>query len=96
MLEPVDAPDIAFDGHLLMSGVTIRFIFRNEQGQVAAASLSTDLVVMQPSVKVEFPKQPVHGGVGGDPWIYVAFVDGAGNELGARALLGRCVQLSKN
>jgi hypothetical protein len=43
---------------------------------------------------MQFPKQPVLGGVGGNPWIYLQFIDGQGNALSGERLLGRCVQLA--
>ncbi len=42
---------------------------------------------------MSFPKQPVQGGVGGNPWISVRFADSAGQPIGSETLLGRCVQL---
>jgi len=44
---------------------------------------------------VQFPKQPVLGGVGGNPWISVQFLQGDGSAIGSEELLGRCVQLGK-
>jgi len=41
---------------------------------------------------IRFAKQPVLGGVGGNPWIYVQFLDGAMNPISDEILLGRCVQ----
>jgi len=40
---------------------------------------------------IEIPKQPVLGGVGGNPFIYLQFTDGKGNNLSDEFFLGRCV-----
>lgn len=42
---------------------------------------------------MELPKQPVQGGVGGNPWISVQLLGGAGDLIGTEVLLGHCVQL---
>ncbi|PYP58832.1 MAG: hypothetical protein DMD44_06790 [Gemmatimonadetes bacterium] len=42
---------------------------------------------------VQFAKQPVRGGAGGNPWIYPQFLDAAGAPFGQEFLIGRCSQL---
>jgi hypothetical protein len=77
------------------SGVTARFIFRNqsEDGAPHEAIATVDLIGVQEGYTLRFPKQPVLGGVGGNPWISVRFASGSGQPLGEEVLLGRCVQL---
>ena len=41
---------------------------------------------------ITIPKQPVLGGTGGNPFIWVQFVDGRGRGLTGEIFLGRCVQ----
>lgn len=43
--------------------------------------------------QIVIPKQPVLGGVGGNPWISVQFASPGGEPYGNETLLGRCVQL---
>jgi hypothetical protein len=52
-----------------------------------------DVTLMSSGFSLSFPKQPVQGGVGGNPWISVRFADSAGQQIGPETLLGRCVQL---
>jgi len=93
-------PFINFDGTLSFTGLSARVIFRNNDNPVggphqADAQLSQDVVVIPPGLSYTFPKQPVEGGVGGNPWIFAGFTDGNGVLLGDMTLLGRCVQLSQ-
>jgi hypothetical protein len=41
---------------------------------------------------ITIPKQPVLGGVGGNPYIYLQFTNAAGGVMSEEILLGRCVQ----
>lgn len=63
------------------------------EGGVALAGVNVELVFRNNINTLRFPKQPVLGGVGGNPWISVRFASGSGNPLGEEVLLGRCVQL---
>ena len=47
---------------------------------------------MLTGASLTIPKQPVNGGVGGNPYIYIKFTDGQSNDLSDEVLLGRCVQ----
>ena len=88
-------PFINVSGSVSFSGVKARFIFRNQRtdGAPHEAIATVDLTGIQEGFTLRFPKQPVLGGVGGNPWISVRFADGSGNALGEEILLGRCVQL---
>jgi hypothetical protein len=76
-------------------GVKARFIFRNQRrpGAPHEADAIVDFMVIPPGFTLTFPKQPVLGGVGGNPWISVGFASGSGDAIGQEVLLGRCVQL---
>lgn len=88
-------PYINVSGSVSFSAVKARFIFRNqrEDGAPHEASAIVDLTGIQEGYTLRFPKQPVAGGVGGNPWISVRFASGSGQPLGEEVLLGRCVQL---
>jgi hypothetical protein len=43
---------------------------------------------------VQFAKQPVKGAAGGNPWIYLQFLDATGTPFGQEFLVGRCAQLT--
>ena len=88
-------PYINVSGSVSFSGVKARFIFRNQRtaGAPHEAIATVDLTAIQEGFTLRFPKQPVLGGVGGNPWISVRFASAEGQPLGEEVLLGRCVQL---
>ena len=89
-------PFINVSGSVSVSpGVRARFIFRNQStaGAPHEAIAMTEVTLMSNGFSLSFPKQPVQGGVGGNPWISVRFADSAGQQIGPETLLGRCVQL---
>jgi len=90
-------PYISFDSGLSLAGLIARIIFRNNDNPVGGPheyDASTDITMIAPGMSFTFPKQPVLGGVGGNPWIFAGFTDGSGASLGESTLLGRCVQLN--
>jgi hypothetical protein len=90
-------PYITLGGELSLTGINARLIFRNNaDGTHEADETTTAKVTIVPAGEtIQFPKQPVLGGVGGNPWISLLFRDGDGEAIGSEFLLGRCVQLSK-
>ncbi len=90
-------PFITMDGAMRFDrGMNARFIFRNNDNPVGgphATTRTVDVVMIPAGHTVQFPKQPVLGGVGGNPWIWALFKDGDGTPIGGEVLLGRCVQL---
>jgi hypothetical protein len=90
-------PFITVDGNADIAGMTARFIFRNNDNPVGgpheAVIDGTADLVLTPPTSVTFPKQPVLGGAGGNPWIFAQFIDGDGNPLSNEVLIGRCVKL---
>ncbi|HEV8382164.1 MAG TPA: hypothetical protein VGQ29_11285 [Gemmatimonadales bacterium] len=91
-------PFISMDAGLAYEGLGVQVIFRNNDNPVGGpheATHSNALSVVPPGLSFSFPKQPVEGGVGGNPWILAGFLDGAGAPVSDATLLGRCEQLSK-
>jgi hypothetical protein len=93
-------PNITFDAGLSLAGVNAVIIFRNNDNPVggpheASEVLSSPLTVIPNGTAFSFAKQPVLGGVGGNPWIWTQFLDGLANPASNEILLGRCEQLSK-
>ncbi|TMH55225.1 MAG: hypothetical protein E6H62_07540 [Betaproteobacteria bacterium] len=89
-------PHINVSGSMSVSpGVKARIIFRNQRADGAPheAVAMADVTLFSNGFAFSFPKQPVQGGVGGNPWISVRFADSAGQPIGPETLLGRCVQL---
>ena len=91
-------PYITFDSGLSLGGLIARIIFRNNDNPVGGpqkADATTDITMIGSGTSFTFPKQPVNGGVGGNPWIFAGFTDGGGVSLSVNNLVGRCEQLSK-
>src|SRR5438093_7756947 len=91
-------PYINFTSGVTMAGMSARIIFRNNDNPVGGpheADVTRTVAVIPVGLNLTFPKQPVLGGVGGNPWIFAGFTDVNGTELGEPTLLGRCEQLSK-
>jgi hypothetical protein len=92
-------PFIDVTGGVVYDGLGVRLIFRNNDNPVGGpheAVVSRAVTVVPAGFSLTFPKQPVLGGVGGNPWIFAGFLDASGAKLGAPTLLGRCVQISQS
>ncbi|HZE89601.1 MAG TPA: hypothetical protein VE404_08640 [Verrucomicrobiae bacterium] len=93
-------PYITMDGEMKLSGLNGQLIFRNNDNPVGGPHSATDevrmnVVLLPAGQTISFPKQPVLGGVGGNPWIFAQFLQENGDAVGNEALMGRCVQLSQ-
>ena len=86
-------PYITINGALTLSGVSARVILTNNRRftHVTSADVTGDIEIIPLGQQIQINKQPVLGGVGGNPWIYLQFSDGE-RTLGKPTLLGRCVQ----
>lgn len=87
-------PEVTLDGEISLGGLRVKLIFKNNKKGTHTATVVTtrDVVLIPLGGSITIPKQPVRGGVGGNPFIYIQFHDGNGNDLTEEALLGRCVQ----
>lgn len=87
-------PWITLDGTLTLSGMNAKLIFRNNLKGTHTAEEMTEVALIRAGDKIVLPKQPVRGGVGGNPLISVQFIDcGNGNGITDLKLLGRCNKL---
>jgi hypothetical protein len=86
-------PFITLDGTLVLGGLHARIIFRNNLKGTHTAEDSRDVAIVMEGTEIVLPKQPVLGGVGGNPIISIQFLKGDGTAIGAPVVLGRCVQL---
>ena len=86
-------PQITLGGKITLGGLQARLTFQNNVKGTHKATVDTsyDAVLLLGGV-IEIPKQPVLGGVGGNPHILLQFHDGDGNNLSREIYLGRCVQ----
>src|SRR5438132_1638046 len=89
-------PFITLSGEIALSDINARVIFRNNvQGtHTHTEDVVVDVVILPAGETIRFAKQPPLGGVGGNPLIFMQFLDGSGNALGDALFLGRCVQLN--
>jgi len=89
-------PTITVAGSVRFAGLRARLIVRDGVGGPIVGEASTDasVVVLASGETLTIPKQPVRGGVGGNPWIWVQLVDGDGGALTDEILIGRCVELA--
>jgi hypothetical protein len=93
-------PFITLNGGVTLGpGVKARIIFRNNDNPVGGPHQNSqsmqDIGILEAGHAIQFPKQPVLGGVGGNPWILAQFQDDAQQPIGDQVMLGRCVQLSQ-
>lgn len=84
-------------GQITLDGLTAKVIFRNNDNPVGGphqytAVSSADTVLIPLGEQIVFQKQPVLGGVGGNPHISIRFVDEDGSSVSEERYLGRCVQ----
>jgi hypothetical protein len=89
-------PTITLTGAVTFAGLEERLIVRDGTGGAVVGSTTTtiDVVALADGTTLSIPKQPVRGGVGGNPWISARLVDGEGKPLGDEVAVGRCVELS--
>ncbi len=86
-------PFITLEGVIELGGLEAQLIFQNnvKGTHQNIQTISTSVVLLPAGQSITIPKQPVLGGVGGNPWIYIQFFNAQG-DLSPEILLGRCVQ----
>lgn len=87
-------PEVALGGDITLEGLKTKLIFKNNRKGTHETFVikQTSVTLLPLGSKITLPKQPVRGGVGGNPHIYLQFHDGKGNVLSDEFYLGRCVQ----
>lgn len=87
-------PEITLEGEIALGGMKAQLIFQNnvKGTHTTSVTYSTNVVLALPGGALTIPKQPVRGGVGGNPWIWIQFIDANGAALSDEIYLGRCVQ----
>jgi hypothetical protein len=86
-------PIITFDGDLTLSGLNARLIFSNNVKGTHTALATVNVNILPDGTSIEIPKQPVDGGSGGNPLVFIQFLQGDGSPIGKSIFLGRCVQM---
>lgn len=87
-------PEITIEGELLLGGLKASLIFQNNTKGTHSTTVtySTNVALVLPGSGITLPKQPVLGGVGGNPHIWIQFCDSKGGNMSEEIYLGRCVQ----
>jgi hypothetical protein len=87
-------PWITLEGALTLSSLKARVIFRNNvKGTHENKDNVVEVELLGDGAKVVIPKQPSRGGVGGNPWIWVQFLDGSDVPIADPVFLGRCSEM---
>ena len=89
---------ISLSGQMSLTGINANIIFTNNDNPVGGPHQNTqptsvNVVLIPAGQTIQFAKQPPLGGVGGNPWIFLTFLDGRGQPVSNDILLGRCVKL---
>jgi len=87
-------PYITISGAMKLGGLGAALTFTNNvKGTHTYGTTShVDVTVVPNGGSITIPKQPVRGGVGGNPFIWIQFEDGKGQAVSNEIFLGRCVQ----
>lgn len=87
-------PEVTLEGDITLTGLKMKLILMNNaKGTHTYTTVrESELSLLPLGTSITIPKQPVRGGVGGNPHIYLQFVDGSGNAESEEFYLGRCVQ----
>jgi hypothetical protein len=90
-------PNITLTGELTLGGLNGKLIFSNSKKlgpHVADAPVEVKFTILAPGESITFAKQPPLDGAGGNPRVYLQFLDGEGDAIGNELYVGRCVQLN--
>src|SRR5204863_383485 len=87
-------PRITLEGVAAVGGFGVEMTFTsNLKGtHTYPADNVVDVSFQNSGGPIVIPKQPSRGGTGGNPFIWVQFVDAKGNPTSDEIFLGRCVQ----
>lgn len=87
-------PTITLSGVAALGGLWVDLTFQNNADGTHTFTSESQVTanVVPANDPITIPKQPVDGGVGGNPWIWFEFTDPSGNAMTSPMFLGRCVQ----
>ena len=87
-------PTITLQGALSLSGMGVKLLFENNVigTHTYTVESTASATVIPQGQSIQIPKQPVLGGVGGNPYIWLQIMDSNNNPLTGTIFLGRCVQ----
>src|SRR6266567_1738380 len=84
-------PQITVSGAVSLGGLTVDLTFQNNVIGTHSYTVqnSVEVTAVKTGSTLQIPKQPVLGGVGGNPFIWVQMMDGNGAALTSELFLGR-------
>ena len=86
-------PNVTLEGVIRLGSVCAKVILSNNaKGTHTATVVREYTVALALDKAITIPKQPVRGGVGGNPHISLQFTNAAGVATSEEIYLGRCVQ----
>ncbi len=88
-------PTITLDGIISLGGLGANLIFENNvkgTQKAVVETWATNIALVPLGSAIIIPKQPALSGVGGNPHVYIQFLDGKCKALTEELYLGRCVQ----
>src|SRR5256884_5891942 len=85
-------PQITFSGGSFLGGYSVEMTFTNNMKgtHTYTDGHTVDVTVMPADKQIVIPKQPVLGGAGGNPFIWVHFVGANGAALSDEIFVRRC------
>ena len=88
-------PNITLSGELKLGGLYGQLILTNNAKfrHVSREDVVIEVVIIPKGESIVFAKQPSMEGAGGNPFLYLQFLDSWGNELTAPSYVGRCNRL---
>src|SRR5207247_9566372 len=83
-------PTITLQGALSLGVMGVKLLFENnvKGTHTYTVESSASATVIPQGQSIQIPKQPVLGGVGGNPYIWIQFMDGHDNPLSSMNFLG--------
>jgi hypothetical protein len=86
-------PNVTLEGLIHLGNVCAKVTLSNNAKGTHTTTVQREYTVsLAIDHAITIPKQPVRGGVGGNPLIYLQFTTAAGAPLSEEIFLGRCVQ----
>jgi hypothetical protein len=86
-------PQVTLEGVIRLGSICAKVILSNNaKGTHTATVVKEYTVSLALDRSITIPKQPVRGGVGGNPHIWLQFTNGSGGAMSEEIYLGRCVQ----
>src|SRR5207237_4922406 len=87
-------PTITLQGALSLGSIGVKLLLDNNVigTHTYTVESTASATVIPQGMSIQIPKQPVLGGVGGNPYIWLQIMDSNNNPLTGTTFLGRCVQ----